>query len=89
MAITAEPHMSNPGDADGTRAASVQQLAAHIAAGCKPPAEYRIGTEHEKFGFLQSTARPPAYEPGGIRALHPRNDDAHASVSVTCGNTAS
>ena len=69
MAITAEPHMSNPGDADGTRAASVQQLAAHIAAGCKPPAEYRIGTEHEKFGFLQSTARPPAYEPGGIRAV--------------------
>ena len=61
--------MSNPGDADGTCAASVQQLADHIAAGCKPPAEYRIGTEHEKFGFLQSDARPPAYEPGGIRAV--------------------
>ena len=61
--------MSNPGDADGTRAASVQQLAAHIAAGCKPPAEYRIGTEHEKFGFRQPDARPPAYEPGGIRAV--------------------
>ena len=64
-----EPPMSNPGDADGTPAASVQQLAAHIAAGCKPPADYRIGTEHEKFGFLRSTAHPPAYEPHGIRAV--------------------
>ena len=43
--------MSNPGDTDDTPIASVQQLADHIAEGCKPRAEYRIGTEHEKFGF--------------------------------------
>jgi glutamate--cysteine ligase len=61
--------MSNPGDADDTPIASVQQLADYIAAGCKPKAEYRIGTEHEKFGFRQDTFAPPAYEPGGIRAL--------------------
>ena len=61
--------MSNPGDADDTPIASVQQLADHIAAGCKPPSAYRIGTEHEKFGFLQDGLRPPPYEPGGIRAI--------------------
>ena len=61
--------MSNPGDTDATPIASVRQLADHIAAGCKPPVEYRIGTEHEKFGFLRATGRPPPYEPGGIRAV--------------------
>ena len=61
--------MSNPGDTDATPIASVRQLAEHIAAGCKPPSDYRIGTEHEKFGFDHTTLRPPAYEPGGIRAL--------------------
>ena len=59
--------MSNPGDTDDTPIASVQQLADHIAAGCKPEAAYRIGTEHEKFGFIVADRRPPAYEPGGIR----------------------
>jgi len=61
--------MSNPGDADTTPIRSVQQLADYIAAGCKPKSEYRIGTEHEKFGYLASTLRPPAYAPDGIRAL--------------------
>ena len=61
--------MSNPGDADDTPIASVRQLADHIAAGCKPPAAYRIGTEHEKFGFTAGVPRPPPYEPGGIRAI--------------------
>ena len=61
--------MSNPGDADDTPIASVRQLADHIAVGCKPRAEYRIGTEHEKFGFFKATSRPPPYEPGGIRAI--------------------
>ncbi|MBV8914679.1 MAG: glutamate--cysteine ligase [Acetobacteraceae bacterium] len=61
--------MSNPGDADDTPIASVQQLADYIAGGCKPPSEYRIGTEHEKFGFGRESFRPPPYEPDGIRAL--------------------
>ena len=60
--------MSNPGDADDTPIASVKQLADLIASGCKPAAEYRIGTEHEKFGFTPSL-RPPAYAPGGIEAV--------------------
>jgi glutamate--cysteine ligase len=61
--------MSNPGDTDDTPIASVQQLADYIAAGCKPRSEYRIGTEHEKFGFQTESLRPPPYEPGGIRAV--------------------
>ena len=61
--------MSNPGDADHTPIGSVQQLADHIAAGCKPASDYRIGTEHEKFGFQGTDNLPPPYNPHGIRAL--------------------
>ncbi|MDP9096569.1 MAG: glutamate--cysteine ligase [Pseudomonadota bacterium] len=61
--------MSNPGDVDDTPIRSVQQLADYIAEGCKPKAEWRIGTEHEKFGFHHDTRLPPSYEPGGIRAV--------------------
>jgi len=61
--------MSNPGDADMTPITGTRQLAAFIAEGCKPPADFRIGTEHEKFGFTKAEHRPPAYEPGGIRAV--------------------
>ncbi len=65
--------MSNPGDADKTPIAQEprlarRQLADHIAAGCKPRSAYRIGTEHEKFGFTRTFGAPP-YEPGGIRAV--------------------
>ena len=61
--------MSNPGDADATPIRSVRQLAEHIAEGCKPASEWRIGTEHEKFGFGRDTLLPPPYEPDGIRAV--------------------
>ena len=42
--------------------------------GCKPKEAWRIGTEHEKFGFRHSDHTPPAYapvegEPGSIRAM--------------------
>ncbi len=61
--------MSNPSDADATPIASVQQLADHLAAGGKPKAQWRIGTEHEKFGFRHADFASPPYAPGGIRAL--------------------
>jgi glutamate--cysteine ligase len=61
--------MSNPGDADATPITSVRQLADYIAEGCRPRAQFSIGTEHEKFGFRRGTLAPPPYEPGGIRAL--------------------
>ena len=47
-----------------------QALADDLASGGKPKAQWRIGTEHEKFGFRLSDLRPPTYEgPEGIRAM--------------------
>jgi glutamate--cysteine ligase len=46
------------------------ELVAWIAAGSKPAARWRIGTEHEKFLFYADTLRPVPYEgPRGVRAL--------------------
>ena len=39
-------------DLDAPRIQSKAELVAHLESGCKPKAEWRIGTEHEKFGFL-------------------------------------
>ena len=61
--------MSNPGDSDTTPITSLRQLADYLAVGGKPAAQFRIGTEHEKFGFSRATLATPPYEPGGIRAL--------------------
>ncbi|HJS87279.1 MAG TPA: glutamate--cysteine ligase [Acetobacteraceae bacterium] len=66
--------MSNPGDADTTPITSVRQLADYFAAGCKPRSRFRIGTEHEKFGFRRDDLSPPPYEPspghpGSIRLM--------------------
>jgi glutamate--cysteine ligase len=61
--------MSNPGEADLTPITSTRQLAEWFAAGSKPRAAWRIGTEHEKFGFARQGFAPPPYEPGGIRAM--------------------
>jgi glutamate--cysteine ligase len=65
--------MSNPGDADATPITSLKQLADHIAAGCKPPEQFRIGTEHEKFGFRLADLAVPPYQPsdGQPGAIHP------------------
>ncbi len=38
-----------------------EQMAEYIAAGCKPASEWRLGTEHEKFGFLTDTLTPLPY----------------------------
>ena len=66
--------MSNPGDADSTPITTLKQLADHIAAGCKPAEQFRIGTEHEKFGFRLADLTTPPYQsadgqPGSIRGL--------------------
>ena len=37
-------------------------LAAHLAEGCKPRDDWRIGTEHEKFAFTVEDHRPLPYE---------------------------
>jgi glutamate--cysteine ligase len=64
--------MSNPGDIDDTPLTSIRQMAEYLAAGCKPPDQFRIGTEHEKFGFRSGDLTPPPYapadgQPGSIR----------------------
>ena len=41
-----------------------------IESGCKPPNQFRIGTEHEKFGFEYESLTPIPYEgDNGIRAI--------------------
>ena len=37
-------------------------LAAYMAEGCKPKADWRIGTEHEKFGYCVDTLKPLPYD---------------------------
>ncbi|WP_438955545.1 glutamate--cysteine ligase [Cognatiyoonia sp.] len=44
------------------------QLAQLLSDGCKPKEEWRIGTEHEKFGYCVDTHKPLPYE--GERSIH-------------------
>ncbi|MCY3985003.1 MAG: glutamate--cysteine ligase [Roseovarius sp.] len=54
------------------------QLAEYLEGGCKPEIEWRIGTEHEKFGYCKDTLKPIPYEGErsilavleGLRDLH-------------------
>jgi glutamate--cysteine ligase len=49
---------------------SRDDLIGAMSKGIKPRAEWRIGAEHEKFGFDRSTLRRPTYEgPSGIKAM--------------------
>ena len=38
------------------------QLAQYLADGCKPKEDWRIGTEHEKFGYIKDTLEPLPFE---------------------------
>lgn len=47
-----------------------RELVEYLAQGCKPASAWRIGTEHEKFGYHLDDLRPLEYEGGrGIRAM--------------------
>ncbi len=49
---------------------SKAQLAEYLAAGCKPKAQWRIGTEHEKFGYCRDNLLPIPYEgPRSVKAV--------------------
>ena len=55
---------------DLTPIASRDELVAWIAAGAKPPAQFKIGTEHEKLPFTLAGHAPVPYEGRrGIRAI--------------------
>ena len=43
----------------------LDQLAGHLASGCKPKDQFRIGTEHEKFGFALKDHTPLPYDSDG------------------------
>lgn len=49
---------------------STAELVEYFEQGNKPKADWRIGTEHEKFGFLTADQSPLPYDgPAGIRAM--------------------
>jgi len=55
---------------DMTPISSRDDLVAWLEAGCKPKERFRVGTEHEKFGFTVNDHGPVPYGgPRGIRAL--------------------
>ncbi|PKQ12497.1 MAG: glutamate--cysteine ligase [Alphaproteobacteria bacterium HGW-Alphaproteobacteria-1] len=62
------------------------QLAEYLASGCKPVADWRIGTEHEKFGYCKDTLRPLPYEgPRSILAVLEGLRDGHGWTPVEEG----
>lgn len=62
--------MSAPSSGKGEPITTKRQLIEYLEAGCKPRTAWRIGTEHEKFGFTHEDLRPLPYDgPRGIRAL--------------------
>src|SRR5580700_678469 len=56
------------------RPLTLAELAGHLAGGCRPKSEFRVGSEHEKFLFRVGSHEPVAYGPdadgrGGVQAL--------------------
>jgi glutamate--cysteine ligase len=62
--------MSAPPSGGGAPIENRRQLIEYFVAGNKPKAKWRMGTEHEKFGFDRATMKPLPYEgKTGIRAM--------------------
>lgn len=62
--------MSGPSDTEETPVTGRDGLVEYVASGSKPRAAWRIGTEHEKFGFQLDDLRPPSFDgERGIEAL--------------------
>ena len=86
--------MSAPPKSRGEPITGKHQLVEYIEQGNKPPEKWRIGTEHEKFGFDLKTLRRMPYEgPKGIGALlrglqrfgwEPVEEDGNV-IALTCG----
>jgi len=62
--------MSAPPSGGGAPIENRRQLIEYFAAGNKPRAAWRMGTEHEKFGFDTKTLKALPYDgPAGVRAM--------------------
>ena len=62
------------------------QLAEYLASGCKPKEDWRIGTEHEKFGYCKDSLKPLPYEgERSILAVLQGLRDAHGWEPVVEG----
>jgi glutamate--cysteine ligase len=62
--------MSAPAQPSGEPVTRKTQLIEYMAAGNKPPEQWRVGTEHEKFAFRCDDLRPLPYDgERGIRAV--------------------
>ena len=63
------------------------QLAEYLASGCKPREDWRIGTEHEKFGYCKDSLQPLPYEgPRSILAVLEGLRDRHGWDPVLEGD---
>src|SRR3954469_7310409 len=54
--------MSSPSNVAESPLTDRRALVDYLAAGARGKAEWRIGTEHEKFGFRLDDLRPPTFE---------------------------
>ncbi|PTW51273.1 MULTISPECIES: glutamate--cysteine ligase [Rhodovulum] len=62
------------------------QLAEYLASGCKPKADWRIGTEHEKFGYCKDALKPIPYDgPRSVKAVLEGLRDRHGWAPVMEG----
>ena len=72
--LSHEVHVSGPSHVKDVQieagASGRAQLIDYLAAGARPRDDWKIGTEHEKFGFRTDDLRPPTFDgERGIEAL--------------------
>ncbi|MDH3580982.1 MAG: glutamate--cysteine ligase [Hyphomicrobiales bacterium] len=76
---------------DGPQSPPVEsrdQLVAEFESGCKPADAWRIGTEHEKFGFHVADLTPLSYDgPAGVRAMLDELSSRYGYEPVMEGDT--
>jgi len=53
---------------DSATVETVGELIAYMSSGCKPQDQWKLGTEHEKFGYTVDDMRPLPYS--GERSIH-------------------
>lgn len=62
--------MSVPQSGGSMPVSSREELVRYLEEGCKPPSAFRIGSEHEKFGFRRSDLTPLPYDgPCSVKAM--------------------